>query len=400
MVLLVTLAFYLLIQGYLFYRIKSYLYGKVRDRVRQRLLSTLVASFFLFMLLPFFWRAHFGWQQGATPSWFVRPLFTLFAIWGFGSTGSALILLGYGFFRRLVPCFAPSSQAPDRERRRLLKAGLGLAAMTPFLVSGYGTFLGRRRFEIEEFELPIEGLSSSLSQLSVVQLTDIHMGNFMPAEELAGYVEAVNRLQPDLIALTGDFVSVSLDEARPCVETLAGLKARYGVFACIGNHDVYAGADEELTGRFGEKGIRVLRNDAVSIRIGDTKLNVLGIDDLLWARPDLARALRAARRDPGEVQLLLSHRPEIFPEAARNSVDAVLSGHYHGGQVKLGTDPQAPSIARLITPYAEGLFRLPARAQGGRKGSLLFVSRGIGTTGLPIRINCPPQIAHLRLIKS
>jgi len=223
----------------------------------------------------------------------------------------------------------------------------------------------------------------------------------MPAEELAAYVEAVNRLKPDVIALTGDFVSTSQDEIAPCVNTLAGLQARYGIFACMGNHDVYARADGELTRLFNQNGVRVLRNDAASLEIGNTTLNILGIDDLRWGRPNLSRALDIARRNPGEVRVLLSHRPEVFPEAARKGLGVVLSGHYHGGQIKLAPEPDSLSIARLITPYAEGLFHLPRRrlsASGpGTGDAVLFVGRGIGITGLPIRINCPPQIAHLTL---
>jgi len=225
----------------------------------------------------------------------------------------------------------------------------------------------------------------------------------MPPEELAAYVEAVNGLKPDLIALTGDFISRGLDEVAPCVETLAGLKARYGIFACMGNHEVLVGAEDEMTRLFTRKGVQVLRNDATSIPIHNTTLNILGIDDLRWGNPSLSRSLEIAQRHPGEVKLLLSHRPEVFPEASREGIDVVLSGHYHGGQVKLGPDPESLSIASLLTPYAEGLFHLARRhnfsAPGG-KNALLFVSRGIGTTGLPIRVNCPPQIAHLTLKKA
>jgi predicted MPP superfamily phosphohydrolase len=236
--------------------------------------------------------------------------------------------------------------------------------------------------------------------MSIVQLTDIHMGPFMPREELAACVAAVNRLLPDLVALTGDFVSYHEEEVEPCVDVLAGLKARYGVYACLGNHDVYANAEKELARQFGLRGITLLRNDSRTVRIGNTSLNILGIEDLRSGEPDLLQALFTAASAPGEVQVLLSHRPEVFPAAAGRDVDLVLSGHYHGGQVKFLSPAGELSVARLLTPYAEGLFHLPRRskdmAQPG-KGATLFVSRGIGITGLPVRINCPPQVAHLIL---
>jgi len=404
-VLFLFLAFYLAFQLYLFFRIQGYLHDRVRARKLRRVIDFALSAFFLFMFFPLAWRLLYGYRFHPTHPWFVHSLFAVFAVWGFGSTGSAVILLVYDILRRLARFFSPRAPAaPDLQRRDFLKKSLGAVSVAPFLVSGYGVLLGRHRFQTDYFDLPLNGLSSDLSQLSIVHLTDIHVGPFMPAEELAAYVEAVNRLQPDLIALTGDFVSTSLDEIAPCVDTLAELKARYGIFACMGNHDVYARADGELTRLLGRKGVRVLRNDAVSLPIGNTTLNILGIDDLRWGRPNLSRALEIARKKPGEAQILLSHRPEVFPEAARTGVGVVLSGHYHGGQIKLAPEPDSFSIARLITPYAEGLFHLSRRrlnaAGAGANDAVLFVSRGIGITGVPIRINCPPQIAHLTLKKT
>ncbi len=402
-IFLVILLFYLASQVYLFLRVRNYLRRRVSSRGRQRLLLSFVGSIFLLALFPIVWRFVAGWQSHPPLPGLFRSLSSFCAVWGFGSIGAVLILLSYelsSFFLRL---FRKPAAPPDLQRREFLKRGVGIAAAAPFLVSGYGVVLGRHRFQVEDFDLPVSDLSSDLSQFSIVQLTDIHLGPFMPAEELARYVEAINRLQPDLIALTGDFISTTADEVAPCVDTLAGLKARYGVFACMGNHDVYARADGALTRGFTEKGIRVLRNDAVSLPVKQTKLNILGIDDLRWGRPDLPRALKAAARDPGEVKLLLSHRPEAFPYAARRGIDVTLSGHYHGGQVKLGPDPDSFSIARFVTPYAEGLFQIPRRHNGpeaDQRDAVLFVGRGVGITGLPIRINCPPQIAHLTLRKA
>jgi uncharacterized protein len=399
----IILFLYLALQGYLFFRIRNYLrHGIFKHEVRRFLLG-FVAALFLIALFPVIWRFFVGWQSHPPIPWLFRSLSYFSAFWGFGSIGAVLILLAYEVSRSLRRVSGRAVASPDLQRRDFLKKGVGIAATAPFLVSGYGVLLGRRRFEVEDFELPVNGLSSDLSHFSIVQLTDIHVGPFMPAEDLAAYVEAINRLKPDVIALTGDFISTTVDEVAPCVDTLAGLKARYGVFACMGNHDIYAGAESELTRRFVGKGIHVLRNDAVSLSINQTKLSLLGIDDLRWGKPDLRRALRAAEREPGEVKLLLSHRPEAFPQAAQSGIDVVLSGHYHGGQVKLDSDPESLSIARFITPYPEGMFRLPRQYNGpaaDQKDALLFVSRGIGITGLPIRINCPPQIAHLTLKKA
>jgi predicted MPP superfamily phosphohydrolase len=310
--------------------------------------------------------------------------------------------MGYDFARRAMKRLPRPPGTPDVQRREFLKTGLGAVAAAPFVLSGYGALMERRRFEIEYFEFPLDGLSGVLHGSTIVQLTDLHVGPFMHGEELAAYVDAINRLEPDFVALTGDFIAGSPTEVEPCVEALSRLRAKRGVYACLGNHDVYAGIEDEITSRFAENNIRMLRNDAVAHRIGNTSLNVLGIDDLRSGEPDLYRALAAAKAQPGEVRLLLSHRPEIFPTAAANGVEMVLSGHYHGGQIKLGPEAANLSIARLLTPYVDGMYLLPRRsiAKSDAKSSMLFVGRGIGITGLPVRINCPPQIAHLTLKKA
>ena len=397
------LILYAPLQIYLYRRLGRVLNSRIRNPGRARLYRWATLGFFILMFIPFSWIAVFGLLPHEPYPWPIRQDLLFLSIWAVGSTGSALVLLSYELVRRSAAVFAPRPAAVDSERRRFLKAGAGVFAAAPFVLSGYGTLLGRRRFEIDHLELPVNGLSSALSGLTIVQLTDIHVGPFMPPQELAAYVEAINRLDPDLIALTGDFVAGSSAEAGPCAETLAGLRARYGVYGCLGNHDVYADIEDELTRLFTAGGMRMLRNEAVSLPIKDTKLNVLGIDDLRWGVPDLPRALDQAARDPGEVRLLLSHRPEIFPTAAGSGIDVVLAGHYHGGQVKLGPESANLSIARFITPYAEGLFHLSRRrpsAPARAEDSTLFVGRGIGITGLPIRINCPPQIAHLTLKKA
>ncbi|HVH92920.1 MAG TPA: metallophosphoesterase, partial [Candidatus Acidoferrum sp.] len=389
------------LQLYLFKQVQSYIKEQVKEVELVRKLSFVLGCLFIVMQLPALWRGLFGLNISDPYSQLVRGLFTASTIWAVGSIGAAAIFLVYNLFQRFnLLSRAPVAVTPDPARREFLKKGVGLAAAAPFMVSGYGALLERRKFEVDHFTIPVPNLSSELNHLTVVQLSDIHVGPFMPPEELAEYVEAVNRLKPDIIALTGDFVTGSESEVVPCAESLARLQARYGVFACMGNHDVYARAEDKLEHLFAEKGIETLRNNAKSIRIAGSKVSMLGIDDLERGHSDLRRALTVCEREPGEVKVLLSHRPEVFPAAAKGDIDLVLPGHYHGGQVKLSPTAGSLSVARLLTPYADGLFRLARGGHGARKTSHLFVSRGIGITGVPIRINCPPQIAHLRLIKA
>ena len=404
-VFFIVLALYFSVQLYLFRRTEDYIAANVRDRRRKKTLSAAAAGFFVLMFVPLLWIIIFGLMASPPHTSPMKTRMTLvFAIWATGSIGSALVLGAYHFMQRALARLPlkPQPQAPDLGRRDFLKTGVGAVAAAPFLLSGYGALMERKRFELEHFDFRLDGLSSALSGLTVVQLTDIHVGPFMPGEELAACVEAVNRLEPDFIALTGDFVASSPSELDPCVEALSRLKARHGIYACLGNHDVYAGIEDEMTRRFAENNIVMLRNAAVTHRIGNSAINILGIEDLRTGAPHLPWALAAAKKDPGEVRLLLSHRPEIFPEAAMKGVEMVLSGHYHGGQIKVGPEAANLSIARLLTPYVDGKYLLPRRrdARSDAKTSTLFVGRGIGITGLPIRINCPPQIAHLTLKKA
>ncbi|MGH7827923.1 MAG: metallophosphoesterase [Candidatus Binatia bacterium] len=397
---------YLPAQVYLFFAARYLLGEWLPGGKRHAWVSRATAIFLLVISFPLLWRLFFAenaFRLSSSPLWWY---FTVSTIWGYGSVGSALILVAYNVFRRIILFWMPasvSSRAPDLERRRFLKTGVSAAAASPILLSGYGVLLERRLFDVEHFEIPVSGLSSTLAQFSIVQLTDIHVGPYMTAEHLSAYVEAVNRLKADLIVLTGDFVTNSIAEVAPCAAVLGLLQARFGVYACLGNHDIYSGSGDELTDRFRERGIKTLRNDAACIRSGNSQISILGIEDLMSGTPDLKRALKISQADPGEVKILLSHRPEIFPAAAMSGVDLTLAGHYHGGQIRLAPNPQSLSIARLLTPYTEGFFRLPrsrAVAQGEQKDATLFVSRGIGITALPIRINCSPQIAHLRLVKA
>jgi hypothetical protein len=385
---------YLILQLFLLFRVRGYLNRRLNSPARAALFSRLAALFFLLTFYPVFWHALIGFRVYEPYAVVMRGLL---AVWIVGSTGTALMLLAADIVRRARAFFPRRGGEVDLGRRDFIRVGAGAALAFPFVVSGHGASFGHKRFRIEDFRLPVPGISSGLNHLSIVHLTDIHVGPFMPAEELAAYVEAVNGLRPDIIALTGDFVSSRADEARPCVETLARLEARRGIFACLGNHDFYADAEGELTRLFAAHGIAVLRNEATALEIPNGAISVLGIDDLRAGDPDIERAVAAARRAPGEIRVLLSHRPEIFPRAAARGIEVVLAGHYHGGQIKLWPDPSGLSIARLITPYQEGLFSLPATApKSGR--SLLFVGRGVGITGLPIRVNCPPQIARLELV--
>jgi len=312
------------------------------------------------------------------------------AVWSLGSLFAAL-LLGLtqvaGGLRRMVARLyrglaGKNIAGPvNPGRRRFLQAGVGGLAATPFILCGYGAAYAGRAYEIEELTLPF-GRS-----LRVVQLTDIHAGIYMNRDEMRCYADQAIALQPDLFVLTGDYISNSLVFLPGCLEEMARIRARYGTFATLGNHEHWYGELGELQAIFREYRIPLLHNSHQLIETERGPFAVAGIDDLGTGYPDLEAALRGL--DSATPTLLLSHRPEIFPQAAGRGIPLTLAGHYHGGQVKLSLPGGGLSLAHLRTPYPEGLYRI--------NSSHLYVSRGIGTTFTPVRLNAPPEVTLVHL---
>jgi uncharacterized protein len=239
--------------------------------------------------------------------------------------------------------------------------------------------------EITETSIWLHRLPAALEGLKIVHLTDIHHSLFTPIEDVERVVHLANRLEPDVVALTGDYVTLSPAYIWPVARVLGKLRARRGIFAVLGNHDFQVDA-REVTRALRAERIRVLRNSRYPVRAGGKTLWFLGVDDLWWESDDLPAALRAVpARDP---KVLLCHNPRGIWQASEHGVDLVLSGHTHGGQVRL---PGLGSLYRskLGERFLEGWNHL--------NGTQIYVSRGIGKVVVPLRLGCPPEIACLRL---
>jgi predicted MPP superfamily phosphohydrolase len=317
-------------------------------------------------------------------------LFYLPAVWGIGSILSALLLvfsqavesLGRAIVRSWRSAVPREEGLPvDPGRRRFLQAGAGALAAAPLALSGYGAVWAGRSHEVRTLALPF-GLP-----LRVVHLTDHHAGLYMTRENLRRYADAAIELEPDLFVLTGDYVSNSIAFLPVCLEEMARVKARYGTFATLGNHEHWVGSIGRLKALFRQYGVPLLYNAHRVIRTEKGPFAVAGIDDMRFGNHDLDAALRGL--DPAVPTILLSHRPEIFPEAAGQGIALTLSGHYHGGQIKLHLPGGDVSLAHLRTPWPEGLYRI--------EDSHLYVSRGIGTTFTPVRLNARPEITVINL---
>jgi hypothetical protein len=225
--------------------------------------------------------------------------------------------------------------------------------------------------------------------LKVAQLTDLHHSLFTPLEEIQRAVHMANHLRPDMVALTGDYVTLSPAYIWPVARALGKLRARLGVFAILGNHDFQVDP-EEITRALRAQRIRVLRNSHCALRSRSGNLWVVGVDDLWWEAADIRAALRSIpARDP---KILLCHNPLGIRMAAAHGIDLMLSGHTHGGQVRLPMVGSVYGRSKLGERFVEGWNRLD--------GTQIYVSRGIGKVLVPLRFGCPAEITILHLRRS
>jgi predicted MPP superfamily phosphohydrolase len=240
------------------------------------------------------------------------------------------------------------------------------------------------RLTIEHQQIHLRRLPQALDGFRIVQLSDIHHSPFTSREQIRRAVETANNLQPDMIALTGDYISKERRYAAPCAEMLGKLHARYGVYAVLGNHDHWTDA-ALITDLFRAEGITVLVNQGMRFEKNGAAFWLAGVDDTMVGLEDLSLALAGASE--AEMKLLLAHNPIILRRAARAGVDLVLSGHTHGGQVSLRSERSVSGRPRRR--LLKGLAR-----QGETQ---IYITRGLGTVVLPVRFGCPPEVSLLEL---
>jgi len=373
-----------------------YLFGRIWMAIRQRAGRWGVAALSLCALLITLLFAA-NWRIMSAPVPWVDPspaaqalFFYAPAVWSLGSILSALLLLLAQASGALVRMGARLLRAAglrrdprpmDPGRRRFIQAGVASLAAGPFVMAGYGVAHASPDRLVETLALPFG------CDLRAVQLTDVHAGVYMTTDMMRRYADQVIALEPEILFLTGDYISNSTVFFPGFAAEMGRVRTRLGTFATLGNHENWYGGREYYREELKRHGIELLHNEHRLLRAGRERFAVAGIDDLRSGDPDLPAALAAV--PPGIPTILLSHRPEVFPEAAARGVALTLSGHYHGGQVKISLPGGDLSLAHMRTPYAEGLFR--------RGDSRLYVSRGIGTTFTPVRLNAPPEVTLLRL---
>ena len=265
------------------------------------------------------------------------------------------------------------------DRRALLKALVGVGVGTVTGATAHGFLYERHHLEVTRAAMPISGLPEALRGLRIGVLTDVHRSQTVPHEMVAAAVRTLMADRPDVIVLGGDYVSWR--DARyvhPAADALAPLSAPHGVIAILGNHD----DDRDMPAALAAKGFTVLKDARTRLTIRGEILDFAGIRYWTHKVGDIAHVVRGAV----PYAILLAHTPKRLVEAQQLALPAVISGHTHGGQIVL---PGVGAIAAREFPVIAGLER--------RDGTSIFVSRGVGTVYVPVRINCPPEVAVLTL---
>lgn len=272
-------------------------------------------------------------------------------------------------------------------RRQFLRRCLNLGAAaiaTPTCGLFYSLRTESSWLQVERVTVTLSGLPPVLHGFTIAQMSDFHLGPTVSIGNLRQAVEVTRELKPDLIALTGDFVLGSAEYAKPCAQELAALRAPYGVMACLGNHDHWENASLIRRALLDAR-IPVLVNTGLSLLEG--ALWIAAVDDVWAGHPDLDAALAGV--PGGAVVLLLAHEPDYADTVAEHGgVNLQLSGHSHGGQVRLPLIG-APLLPHLGQRYPAGLYHI---------GNLtLYTNRGVGTIYPPIRFNCRPEVTLITL---
>ena len=301
-------------------------------------------------------------------------------------TQAAALLLGVCATGMTIVGAAVRSIPFRAERRTALRAAGAAALSTPALALAFG-ILHRDDFRISEVRVPIPGLPRDLDGLRLVQVSDIHLSPFLSEKQLGRAIDMANETRPHIALVTGDLISRLGDPLDACIRQIARLRADAGVFGCMGNHESYAGVEDYTAAAAARRGVRFLRSENTRLRFGNATLNLVGVDYEPFHSIYLAGAARMMAA--GCLNVLLSHNPDVFPVAAEQGWDLTISGHTHGGQIGVEILRHNVSPARFYTPYVRGLYQVD-RVAG-------YVSTGLGTVGLPVRLGAPPEVSLIRL---
>jgi predicted MPP superfamily phosphohydrolase len=322
---------------------------------------------------------------------------------------------------------ASVEQLRDPGRRYFFHAATAAAGAAPFLGAMYGYAAERLKYQVHREEIPISDLNPALDGLSIVQISDIHLSGYMPRAQVRRAVEMANELGAHLAVVTGDFITGASDPLPDCIEEIRQLRAPLGIWGCNGNHEIYARVEDLAQSLFAQAGMKLLRGENAQLTFNGAQFNLMGVDyqrertSQGHKKQTLMDVEQLVRRDMPNI--LLSHNPNSFPRAAEVGIELSLAGHTHGGQIQVEILDHRLSPARFITDYIAGLYQRPlfapsldtprysrvdgyseaprvsqVPAVGNAMGmASLYVNRGLGTVGAPVRIGVPPEITLIVL---
>jgi hypothetical protein len=319
---------------------------------------------------------------------------------------------------------ATGEMVPDPSRRYFFRTASALAGAAPFLTAIYGFAAERLNYVVRRVEIPLANLPPALDGMRIVQLSDIHLSSSMTRTDVRRAVDMANDLSADLAVVTGDFITGPADPLADCIDEVRRLYSPLGVWGCNGNHEIYAKAEDAAQRLFAQAGMKLLRHENAQLKFRGAEFNLIGVDyqrertpsgQRVQMLPGLAPLIR---RDIPNI--LLSHNPNTFNRAAELGIELSLAGHTHGGQIQVEILEHRLSPARFITDYIAGTYyrplAMPAAARKALKDagdfgsnempvsshaqpalSVLYVNRGLGTVGAPVRLGVPPEITLMVL---
>ncbi len=323
-----------------------------------------------------------------------------------------------------TPAHEAAETVADPGRRYFFRAATAAAGAAPFLGAMYGFAAERLNYQVRRVEIPLPNLPSALDGMQIVQISDIHLSSYMSRAQVRRAVDMANDLGADLAVVTGDLITGSGDSIADCIDEIRRLHAPLGTWGCNGNHEIYARAEDEAAYLYSQAGMKLLRHENAQITFKGASFNLIGVD---YQRERTSRGQRQqtlalveplVRRDMPNI--LLSHNPNTFNRAAELGIELSLAGHTHGGQIQVEILDHRLSPARFITDYIAGLYQRPLfapapneRAASNVSATLpfspslfasasspmahIYVNRGLGTVGAPVRLGVPPEISLIVL---
>jgi len=300
-------------------------------------------------------------------------------------SGNRLILL---ISSREIVSASPAKPVPDPGRRKFLRLGGLSAASVIGAVPIIASARTARDYQINRLSLTYDNLPSGLDGFTIAQVSDIHSGIYMTEGDMREIFEIVNSLEANAITITGDFVDSSDSQIEPLFKAVQMLKAEYGIFGCLGNHDHFATA-RKVSSAVEQRGIIMLNNSNARLAVNGERISIVGIDDAGRGQANFADWNKALDDvDPDSFKIALTHRPDEWDQTRLAGIDLTLAGHTHGGQVGFRLGPLNLNPVYLIHKYAMGLY--------SQDHAHLYVNVGVGMVGVPIRM-VKPEVTLLTL---